>query len=388
MAARVDKVKGGIQYRNAELQRASFNKDGRTVRCIISTENPVRTAIGWKIANEVLTHDDTAVDLTFARQGAPLLRQHDTDCIIGVIESVEIKDRKLEAMVRFSKSAAGEAAMADVEDNITRFMSIGYRVFKYEVDEDEENYRATQWKLLEASIVSIPADPSARIQRSEQDQHEIQIMNRSHINREAAPATGGGGAPAILPSKEDFTREMDEAREIMAITAQYQRTHPKVADLCEKALKDKMPIKDFSREVMGIISTRANTDLSAPAIGAGTAPTHRGPMSLGARFVNSEAYKNGAKRRSVKGIQVDFNDEYQFRADMGMSTRVNFGIGTSDVSGSTDIGGTGGANIDQQKPFNLLNQQPLGIADLFSQGATGSDVIRYIRELTSSKPCW
>jgi HK97 family phage major capsid protein len=233
-----------------------------------------------------------------------------------------------------------------------------------------------RWQPLEISFVAIPADPSAKVLRSQNNEYEAMITRSIPLR---APAeTAVPSAPNIQTPAPDFSKICDEVREIGALVMHWQRTHPGVVELGEKAMKDKTTLQEFQRQLLTVVQTPAREDLSAPSIGAGQANPQRGARSLGMKFVESESYK---KRRSIKGVSVDL-PEYQFRTDYGMLTRVNFGIGTSDVSGSTDIGGTSGANIDQIKPFNLLNQQPLVIADLFSQGATAGDVVRYIRELT------
>lgn len=360
--------------RSFELDRANFDKEKRTVRVQFSSEATVNRWFG----KEILDHSPRSVDLTRIKAGAAVLCEHDTAMRCGITEGGEITDKRTgEAVVRFAKTPLGDSVMAEVEDGTLRWLSVGYRVDKFEVDEDEEEYRAVRWTPLEVSFVGIPADPSARVLRSNQIETETELMiTRSHPLHEKAGEPGGApGAPAIV-TKEDFSRMVDEAREICALGLHWQRTHPAVTELVDKSLKDKTPLVDFQRKLMEVIKTPAREDISAPAIGDGAAAQHRGQQSFGRRFVESKSYKEKIARRDFKGISVDLPDEFQFRTDNSILTRATFNATTEGVAG------TSGANIDAKKEFNLLNQQPLYIADLFAQGATTGDLIRYIREST------
>jgi HK97 family phage major capsid protein/HK97 family phage prohead protease len=370
-------------FRSAQLTRAGLDKDKRTITVRFSTQTPVKRWFG----TEVLSHDAGAVKLERFNAGAAVLMEHDTHMRCGITESATItSDGNGEAVVRFSRNKAGDECMAEVEDGTLRYVSVGYVVNRFESNEDETEYRAIEWEPLEVSFVGIPADPNAKILRNAAEQtHESKVMKRSILLDAIATE---GGAPNIV-TKEDFSRQLDEVKEISALVLQYQRTHPKIVEIAEKAIRDGTGIRKFQSDIIPIVS-------AAPTAGASEivdrqAPT-RGNGSIGDRFVASESYRNASRatRGNGKGgigrgnhVSFEIPDRYSFRHDMvGMQTRVNFGLGTSDVSTSTDIGGTGGTGVDIMRQFNLLGQQPLNIADLFSQGTTSGDVVRYVRELS------
>ncbi len=126
---------------------------------------------------EILDHSATSVNLSRLRNGGAVLLEHDTNQRCGITESAEIgADRSGEAVVRFARTPLGDMTMGEVKDGTLRFLSVGYRVGKFEVDEEEEKYRATSWEPLEISFVAIPADPSARVFRSNDQEHEPEIM--------------------------------------------------------------------------------------------------------------------------------------------------------------------------------------------------------------------
>lgn len=384
MSAKADKLKVGTLHRSFELKRGTFNKDKRTVRVKFSSEASVKRWFG----EEVLDHSKESVDLQRMKNGAAVLVEHDPNQRCGITESAEIMaDRTGEAEVRFSRTPLGEQCMNEVEDGTLRWLSVGYRVNKFLVDEDTEEYRAISWEPLEVSFVAIPADPSARVMRADKsEENEATLMFKRNIQHEAAATTlgaGGGTAAPVAPAiitHDDFSRQLDEAREIVGLAAHWQRTHPQIAEAAEKAIRDKTPLVKFQREVMEMIKTPAREGLgNGGPSDAASKPNHRGVMSVGRRFVESEGYNaamvrnNNVARRQI-AIKID--DEYSFRgADQNYLTRTTFSATTESING------TSGANISVVPGIaGILNQKPLYIADLFSQGATGSDTIRYLQE--------
>ena len=149
--------------------------DDRRVRMAISSETSVERSFG----DEVLDHSEGSIDLSFLQSGrAPLLLDHDPERQIGVVESVELDGsaRRLRATVRFSKNALAEEVYTDVVDGIRGNVSIGYRIDKMVRDEDSPSvYRATSWRPMEVSIVSLPADPTVGVGRSIESSEEPEV---------------------------------------------------------------------------------------------------------------------------------------------------------------------------------------------------------------------
>ena len=143
--------------------------DDRRVRMAISSEMPVDRSFGV----EILDHSESSIDLDFLNSGrAPLLVDHDPERQIGVIESVELDGsaRRLRATVRFGRGALASEVYDDVMDGIRSNVSIGYHIAKLAREEsDKSTYRATAWRPMEVSIVSLPADPSVGVGRAEEN---------------------------------------------------------------------------------------------------------------------------------------------------------------------------------------------------------------------------
>jgi HK97 family phage prohead protease len=128
--------------------------------------------------------------MTRIQNGASLLWNHDPNELIGVVEKAAIGSDKVgRATVRFGNSEKGKQVFKDVQDGICTKVSVGYRINSMEMIEceggdpeecDDATYRATSWTPYEISMVSIPADDTVGVGRS--DGFRIQ-RNRNHNER-------------------------------------------------------------------------------------------------------------------------------------------------------------------------------------------------------------
>lgn len=141
----------------------------------VSSEMPVDRHFG----TEILVHDKKSIDLKFLSGGtAPLLLDHDPRKQIGVVEETQLDaaGRRLRAKVRFGKGSEASEVYDDVMDKIRQNVSIGYMINKTESDEKTEVVRVIGWSPMEVSIVSIPADSSVGVHRTQ----EPQIKPKEH----------------------------------------------------------------------------------------------------------------------------------------------------------------------------------------------------------------
>ena len=172
MGTRVDVPK--VQTRSATIvmtERAGDTPDAPPVklyRAVMSTDSVVDMPYG----KEVLDHAPESVDLDFARaSGIPVYIEHDRHGVtpIGRSASVELFPDRIEVDVRFGRSARAKEVQQDVDDGILTHVSVGYEVRKYVKEraaDGAEVYRATSWRPHEVSMVGMPADSSAAIQRA------------------------------------------------------------------------------------------------------------------------------------------------------------------------------------------------------------------------------
>jgi HK97 family phage major capsid protein/HK97 family phage prohead protease len=189
-------VDGQLRFKLPQMVRAMSEGDmvcdpaTRTMDISFSSEYPVERWFG----NEILSHKAGAADLSRLNDSAPLLFNHNMDEIIGVVESASIdsKSKRGMATVRFADTARGREVMGMVNDKIIRNVSFGYRVNEMDVTDaksDMPTYTATKWTPYEISMVTIPADPSIGVGRSETSEERDVLVRRDHQPAAAAAKT-------------------------------------------------------------------------------------------------------------------------------------------------------------------------------------------------------
>lgn len=168
-------------FRAISADSFKVDAEARTIEFSFSSEYPVDRWFG----KEILSHDTGAADLSRLNDGGVLLWNHDTDKVIGVIESAEVRDdKKGYCVARFSQNDQAQQVMQDVQDGVLRNVSFGYQVREMQctnpgAEGAEPEYLATAWAPYEVSIVSIPADPTVGIGRADNGEAlDVKVINQ------------------------------------------------------------------------------------------------------------------------------------------------------------------------------------------------------------------
>lgn len=253
----------GFVFRAAEVGKIDVEK--RTVELAFSSETTVDR--GWFF--EILDHGKESVDMAWVASGrAPLLADHDPAIQIGVIESAEIsKDRVGRAVVRFGKGVQADAYFQDVVDGIRTNISVGYSIDHVVLEEETDNsvtYRIMKWKPLEISLVSIPADQSVGIGRSEGEESETDIKpkikpmeNRTMPEANNNPAANANAPAANITVDPDKIRadarnaEQTRIREITALATRHN-----MLDKADEFINSDKTVDAFREFVLNALGTR------------------------------------------------------------------------------------------------------------------------------------
>lgn len=236
--------------RDFALDNRAIDEEKRTVEIAFSSEEPYERAFGI----EVLDHDPQSLRLDRLENGAAVLVNHDSDDQVGVVEAARVDgDRRGRAVIRFSKSKRGQEIFQDVIDGIRSLVSVGYRIHKYDVTErngEPDLVKVTDWEPYELSLVSIPADPSVGVGRSETKepvvekvteptkQTETKTMNEE--TKKEAPAFDEKAEKQRIRTEEakrtDAIRELGEFHDLDSMSRDAIREGLSVAEFNEKAL--------------------------------------------------------------------------------------------------------------------------------------------------------
>jgi HK97 family phage major capsid protein len=142
------------------------------VKLSFASERPVERWDWNGPYDEILRVDQSSADLARMNDAGALLSDHNREKQIGVVEKAWVgSDRRAHAIVRFSDSPSGQQEFNDVVNGIRRNVSFAYKIRSADTVRGEKGKKdvvtATDWEVLEISLVSVPADASVGVGRSE-----------------------------------------------------------------------------------------------------------------------------------------------------------------------------------------------------------------------------
>jgi hypothetical protein len=148
------------------------NQEARTVDVIWSTgARANNTVMPLGCITEELEMSPNAVRMGRLQSGAaPVLDSHSrwgARDVLGVVAAARLEGGRGVATLRFSTASDVEPVWQRIVDGTLRSVSVGYRVFKYEVEKDPsgsgEIHRAVDWEPYEISLVAVPVDAAAGV---------------------------------------------------------------------------------------------------------------------------------------------------------------------------------------------------------------------------------
>lgn len=158
---------------------------------------------------EVLSHEKGAIRMDRFKRGAvPLLFNHNFDDPIGMIDDARIEDKRLVVDAHFFNTARAREVEAMLEGGL-RNVSAQYRVHAVEEEKKTSRYTVTDWEPLEGSIVTVPADPTVGLGRSEQ--FEVRMVRA--FSDVSTPATTADKGAIVADEKTAAAGESAEVEE-------------------------------------------------------------------------------------------------------------------------------------------------------------------------------
>lgn len=321
----IDKTIGSTLHRHIKFKRDSINVGNRTVELAFSSETPVERYFGM----EILSHAAGAIRLDRLSDSGPVLVDHDTGDVVGVIESVSVgTDRIGRAVVRFGKSARADEIFQDIVDGIRSKVSVGYLVHAMELaskNDGGETYLITDWEPLEVSIVSVPADVKVGVGRSaeipqhqqnenSQTRKDTKTMEKNDTITENNPATN----PTVnVEAVRTETRgaELKRVQDINAIAKQHERhgamviaqdflNSGKSADEFRSALLEAIGKKPVPSAEIGLTENEVRDYSFTKVLNALANPKDQRAQAAAAFEIEASQAAAIASKREVQGILV------------------------------------------------------------------------------------
>lgn len=236
--------------------------------------------------NERLSHEPGAVDLTRMNSGAaPFLVNHDPDQLVGTVvpNSARIADGKGYAKVRLGRSALAREIGQDMEDGIRPNVSVQYIIRELTSDpdadgdndlgedNDDDSYLVTRWEPLEISTVSVPADPTVGLGRSEDGKRYPVALKRGGAVATAqeervdmSTTAGAAAAAAVVDENAVRTSAVQSERDRIAYIRKLTGELRLDSSLTDKWISDGTSIDQVRQETLDILGQRSAKNAVTP----------------------------------------------------------------------------------------------------------------------------
>lgn len=163
--------------------RAENDQNSRRRIISFSSETPYRRYFGM----EILDHASGAVDLSRLNETGVLLFNHDVDQVMGKVIRAWVENSRGMAEVEFDTDADAEKIFSKVRTGTLKTTSVRYAVDAWEevkAGATSADGRFTgpcmiarKWTPLEVSIVSVPADATVGVGRSDGEPEGAQDLS-------------------------------------------------------------------------------------------------------------------------------------------------------------------------------------------------------------------
>jgi len=280
--------------------------------------------------------DMTGADLARLVDG-PVLEDHDPSArrVVGRVIAARVAGDKLLASIRISNATDAEPVWQRVADGTLATVSVGYRVHRYEPDKSRpRTWIARAWQPLEISLVSIPADPAARVRgvaAALTDAKETMSMDT------ITPAEG--------PDSVRAERERISAIDAAAEAARALLPADRIAAVRADAIAQGWTGDDVRRALFDALITHA----PRPSISARpeTGPAHDDPAMI------RDAMAEAIAARAMPGYQPK-----------GAGRHVEF-MGASITEMARELLIARGERVDRRAPAHkLVERSMLTVSDL------------------------
>ena len=128
-------LESSIQHRSNTVD-FKIDKEKRTLTFPYGSEEPVnRGYLGY----EILNFTEDSVDQSRLMASAPLLYNHNSDDVLGVVEKSWVENKRGYVTVRLGKHERGEEVLGLINDGILRNVSVGYSIMETEKEERKKD---------------------------------------------------------------------------------------------------------------------------------------------------------------------------------------------------------------------------------------------------------
>lgn len=379
-------IKLGVMHRAVtvdmdELAKREAGDD--SIPLAISSESPVDRWFG----REILSHDKEHVDLTYARDGLPLLMDHDTTVQIGIVRGLKVSNGVLRGRAYFGNHPDATWVRKDMLDGIRPNVSVGYRVNSMKLSSSDaergDEYTVDSWTPMEVSTVPVPADITVGVGRGADD-GALPVQVRVAINpaepegegnMSEVTTTGAEPVKVAARSTEDIRTEIAN---IYALGAEHG-----CMDLAAKAVERGISRDRFAAEILERKIAEAK---ATPTVGVDMSEREHKDYRLN-RAILAQAtgnWKDAGLEREVSKSLAKTAGADEGRLFVPWNTRASV---TGNFVSTSSLGGAGVATEMRELIDLLRNRLVVGQAGATTLFGLTSNV-SFPRQITANTLNW
>lgn len=322
--------------------------------------------------------DPNGWDLSLFKNNPIALFGHRSDFPIGTWENVRVEGKQL--VGRLVLAARGTSARIDeliglLEQGVLRAVSVGFLPVEWEAVDPKDVWggsRYTKQQLLECSLVSIPANPSALAKAKalgvSDEIMSLAFGEQAEVRRRDVSTHGKHAVSTPKPPKSKGSNMSTLAKRIEDAENDLVAKRDKLVELTGAADFDNDAVEELNAEIESLERTVTNLKASEAKIGINarkenptTPATPRRPLGVGGKEISGldllvrAAVVKGVSHFSGKPVDKVLEERYGNHEATAMIVKADQTIGTTTVSGwASEIVQTAYADFLQAlMPFSI-----------------------------------
>ncbi|OAT17072.1 hypothetical protein M977_04318 [Buttiauxella gaviniae ATCC 51604] len=288
-----------------------------------SSEYPVNREVydqygDLAVYGEVLLHGSDNADLTRLNDGvASLLFNHDHNQHLGIIipgsAYIDVNDKSGYAKVRFSKvgNLANEIAEKVQEGTISN-ISFGYSLDNYSFDDENKLILVDRWSVNEISFVTVPADPTVGLIRSENGSlNIIRKGDNAELNKQEIKTMTKRAKRATEDEILEQEEVIEEQEEVIA--EEEAEVEEEVSEEEERDISEEEAVEvtaaSVAEEVIKILDEREKRSIKQNKVRNVMTTKKDTLKNLERSFDLIDAIKAKTEGRDLKGANLEYHQE-------------------------------------------------------------------------------
>lgn len=247
-----------------------------------------------------------ALDMTRLNGGASVLKNHDTNIVLGKVVRAWIEDDVLCVRIKFRSDGMSRSLFDDLAAGTIPNVSIGYSVEHYREYTDMNGNLVRDvdaWTAYEVSVcVGIPADPTVGFYRSFEETKLETTQHQDNTNQK-------GGQIPMNKRADETAAEAEETKSAEETAAETETTDTAETKSCGEDEEVRSLMKEIASNIRSFAVPHIQTQKRHYDIGAALTSCLTGKGAEFEREISTDLYKRAGMSEGVNSIMVPFNGD-------------------------------------------------------------------------------